>query len=313
MFSYISHALRLWEDIEREAEGGGASARCEVLWGQVKKLDRAVNKIAVFCQGRVSRLCDLVRQRIVFNSLNELHACVEAIQNDPELQIVRVKNRFDTKYAAQTTAGYRDVVLTVRVCSDDTRALGLSCHGAELQLAHRDMAQHLSAAQHARYLQYKSVMLFIRTTPGLPHKPTTARVFPFMHAGLRNASRDVQTRGSATPPATYSTRGSATPPATNRTCQGCAGVKSHLSAEDWAQRRELAQRMFPLDEVVDCVELRNDVTMRGFEVLNLRCSYQGGVLQARLLQTNQEMQQVDILCPSLPLSLCIQREKAAGM
>ena len=83
---------------------------------------------------------DLVRQRIVFENLSDLCACIEAIHLDRELEIVRMKNRFDLGYDGLVTAGYRDVVMTLRATTEATRSQGLSGHTVELQLAHKQMA-----------------------------------------------------------------------------------------------------------------------------------------------------------------------------
>jgi len=109
-----------------------------------------------FYHGDVSKLCDLVRQRIVFDSLTDLCWCLEEIGRDALFQVVCLKNRFDTHADVSRTAGYRDV----RVCTETTEELGVSGHVCELQLTHREMSLHLSPAQHKRYLGFKNATIF---------------------------------------------------------------------------------------------------------------------------------------------------------
>ena len=88
-----------------------------------------------------SRLMDLCRQSIVFDSLSCLASCLRVITNDPDTAVVRVKNRFDPSYKSAISGGYRDVVLNLRIFNSRTAALGVDCHICELQLLHRQFAE----------------------------------------------------------------------------------------------------------------------------------------------------------------------------
>ncbi len=57
--------------------------------------------------GDVSRLTDVCRQSVVFDGLAGVAACLRTIQADPEVAVLRVKNRLDRTYNARTSAGYR--------------------------------------------------------------------------------------------------------------------------------------------------------------------------------------------------------------
>jgi len=151
--------LRPWIDVEARGQ------QHRVIWTPIKTLDRAVHKASAFYQGDVSNLHDLVRQRLVLDSLQDLRTCLVAIAETPHLRIVSMKNRFDARAAVQRTVGYRDVTLVLRVVTELTDAMGVSGHGCELQLALRDLAALISPAQHTRYLAYKDVMHFKRTWP----------------------------------------------------------------------------------------------------------------------------------------------------
>ncbi len=67
----------------------------------------------------VSRLVDLCRQSIVFESPGGVAACLAAIAADPTVALCRVKNRLDPKYDAAKSAGYRDVGLNLRMVGPD--------------------------------------------------------------------------------------------------------------------------------------------------------------------------------------------------
>jgi hypothetical protein len=54
----------------------------------------------------VSRLVDVCRQSIVYASLTDLAAGLDAIASDPAVRLVRVKNRLSPGYSAVQSAGY---------------------------------------------------------------------------------------------------------------------------------------------------------------------------------------------------------------
>jgi hypothetical protein len=85
---------------------------------------------------------DLCRQSIVFDSAADVAACLRAIREDPDALVVRVKNRLDPAYDAAASAGYRDVVLNMRLCCAETVGLGVDGHVCEVQLIHRLFAEH---------------------------------------------------------------------------------------------------------------------------------------------------------------------------
>ena len=89
----------------------------------------------------VSRLVDLCRQSIIFEDIIDIAACLRAIGNDPDVRIVRIKNRLDPVYHASASAGYRDVVLNIRINNDQTAAMGIHGHVCEVQLLPRLIAE----------------------------------------------------------------------------------------------------------------------------------------------------------------------------
>jgi len=121
--SATSTELRLWSELEQDT-----AARARLRWPEIKHVDMAIQKMAIHYHGSTSQLVDVVRQRIVFDSLADICKCLEIITNDPDLEIVRFKNRFDPRKDALRTVGYRDVVVILRVVTLLTTRLGVAGH-----------------------------------------------------------------------------------------------------------------------------------------------------------------------------------------
>ena len=85
-------------------------------------------------------MVDLCRQCIIFEDVASVAACLQCIASDPEVRIVRIKNRLDRDYDSAQSAGYRDVGLNLRLVGPETRSLGLHAHVCEVQLILRSFA-----------------------------------------------------------------------------------------------------------------------------------------------------------------------------
>ena len=57
---------------------------------------------------------DVCRQCLVFESVADLAACFRAAAADPDVRLLRVKNRLDPAYDPAGTAGYRDLALNLQ-------------------------------------------------------------------------------------------------------------------------------------------------------------------------------------------------------
>ncbi len=116
----------------------------------------------VDCSQDASRLLDLCRQSIIFDSLAAVSDCLSEIAHDSSVRIVQVatrpvsvplavrcscccwrphsicaaqvKNRMDPAFDSARTAGYRDVVVNLQLVSEDAQLLGVARHICELQL-----------------------------------------------------------------------------------------------------------------------------------------------------------------------------------
>ena len=89
----------------------------------------------------VSGLVDLCRQCIVFEDLKDIAACMMVIKEDPEVRVLRVKNRHDLRHRPAITAGYRDVGINLQITCPETRDAGIDNHVCELQLIYKPFAE----------------------------------------------------------------------------------------------------------------------------------------------------------------------------
>eukprot|EP00286_Rhodomonas_abbreviata_P019771 CAMPEP_0181310446 /NCGR_PEP_ID=MMETSP1101-20121128/12590_1 /TAXON_ID=46948 /ORGANISM="Rhodomonas abbreviata, Strain Caron Lab Isolate" /LENGTH=158 /DNA_ID=CAMNT_0023417075 /DNA_START=171 /DNA_END=644 /DNA_ORIENTATION=- len=124
-----------------------------IKWAEIKRPERAVQKIVRSYNGDTSRLVDVSRENIVFENVEDLIRCLEVVDADPSAKVVRIKNRLDFSYNAMLTSGYRDVVMNLRLTTDLTRRLGIEEHVCELQLILRSYAELRSDEGHKRYVE----------------------------------------------------------------------------------------------------------------------------------------------------------------
>ena len=148
-----SSRLMAWTDIEHDP----LSLAC-VQWPLLKHVDRSVYNVSFFYHGDVSRLTDVVRQRLIFRSLADLESCLATILKDRELEVAGVTNAYCIHTDAFKTAGYRDMVLQLKLRNSATGFFGVSMHVCELQLVHSEMAGLYQDDRHRRILTYKDIM-----------------------------------------------------------------------------------------------------------------------------------------------------------
>ena len=82
---------------------------CELVRrGCLKPPSRAVEKAASCYRGDVSRLLDVARARLLFESAADLAACLELVcDQDPAVRLVRVKDWLHAAHDSDSTAGFR--------------------------------------------------------------------------------------------------------------------------------------------------------------------------------------------------------------
>ena len=83
-------------------------------------------------------------------------ACLQAMVDDKEVVIERIKNRLTFDYDTRISAGYRDVAVNFRVASEETAKMGIETHVCEVQLILRRFYELKSDEGHKRYVQFRN-------------------------------------------------------------------------------------------------------------------------------------------------------------
>jgi hypothetical protein len=105
---------------------------------------RAVQKVLRVYGSDCSLLVDICREIMVFDDLPDLIDMLHRLQEDAEVMIVRVKNRLSPEYDSALSAGYRDVMINIKLQTRETIALNVHHHIAELQLVLRAVYEYRS-------------------------------------------------------------------------------------------------------------------------------------------------------------------------
>ena len=77
---------------------------------------------------------DCCRQSLYYPDIASVIAGLKVIASDPEVEVMHVKNRLSPDYDVRVTAGYRDVIVNLRLRTESARRLNLDNHVLELQL-----------------------------------------------------------------------------------------------------------------------------------------------------------------------------------
>ncbi len=124
--------------------------------GVLKRVDRVIEKVVRSYTGDVSRVSDIVRQCIVFDTVHDICEAIRVLGADPEIQVMRIKNRMSPSYDARQSIGYRDVLLNMCIDLPLTRELGLFKHVCELQLILKSFVRHKTFEGHKRYVEFRN-------------------------------------------------------------------------------------------------------------------------------------------------------------
>uniref|UniRef100_A0A6U2FDA2 RelA/SpoT domain-containing protein n=1 Tax=Hemiselmis andersenii TaxID=464988 RepID=A0A6U2FDA2_HEMAN len=127
-----------------------------VYFTPMKRHRRCLEKLLRSYSNDPSRLLDIARGCIVFETFDHLHLCIKTIAADDNVVVERIKNRMSPDYDSARTAGYRDVCINLRIVNRPAQALGVELHACELQLLHRDYAALNSDDGHMRYMQARN-------------------------------------------------------------------------------------------------------------------------------------------------------------
>jgi hypothetical protein len=112
-----------------------------IKWARPKARQRAVEKLFRSYNFDVSRLLDCCRQSLYFETIGGLLICLQTINSDPSVQVLRMHNKLRPTYDATATAGYRDVLVNLRVKTEEAALLGVDWHVCEVQLVLLEFAK----------------------------------------------------------------------------------------------------------------------------------------------------------------------------
>mmetsp|Transcript_74915 Transcript_74915/g.200976 ORF Transcript_74915/g.200976 Transcript_74915/m.200976 type:complete len:564 (-) Transcript_74915:54-1745(-) len=128
-----------------------------IKWGKIKSLSRSIEKVSRVYHQDASRLIDLVRQTVIYREVCDLKAGLAAMQRDPDVTLLRIKNRLDPAFNASDSAGYRSVAVNLRLSTPETVALGVDLHVCEVQLILQSMAELASEEGHKHYAKFRNL------------------------------------------------------------------------------------------------------------------------------------------------------------
>ena len=80
-----------------------------------------------------------------------------SLVDDPELELVRVKNRLHASFDAISTAGYRDVLVNGRFTNEAAVRFGVDQHVFEIQLILKPFAHLKTEEGHRNYKLYRDL------------------------------------------------------------------------------------------------------------------------------------------------------------
>jgi len=142
--------FRRWSDVE------GTQDEELVKWSCLKKYHRATEKVTRSYGYDTSRLLDVCRHAIIFETIKDLSRCLDVIVGDTDVSIERIKNRFSRAYDPDESAGYRDFSINLRLVTPETIALGVEAHVCEVQLILKSFANIKTLNGHKRYIAWRN-------------------------------------------------------------------------------------------------------------------------------------------------------------
>lgn len=121
----------------------------------VKRWKRAIEKLFRSYQGDASKLIDLVRGSVGFETVDELALYFGRIVADRRVVVLSIKNRFASDYDSRLSAGYRNLALTLVIVDDFTLENQVEEHVCELQLGLSAHQKLKNDEGHVRYVSWR--------------------------------------------------------------------------------------------------------------------------------------------------------------
>mmetsp|Transcript_32411 Transcript_32411/g.75496 ORF Transcript_32411/g.75496 Transcript_32411/m.75496 type:complete len:1076 (-) Transcript_32411:1022-4249(-) len=140
---------------------GGPVSRNRFVLGGLKSVASCVRKLDVAYSRDVSRLVDLCRETIYFDSVANITACLRAIAADEIIEIVRVKSTMDPIGVRESEegalfAGMRFVKVNLKlVGSEEARSLCVDQHVVELLLVLTDIGRVQTEEMRSAYREWR--------------------------------------------------------------------------------------------------------------------------------------------------------------
>jgi hypothetical protein len=128
-----------------------------VKWPLLKKSSRMLEKLARVYKGDPSHLADIVRFSLFFDTFTDLTQALGCIVTDFDTKVERVKSRLSLGHDSNATAGYRDVMLNLRVCNKEAAMLGCDTNLCEIQLVLKSFGKLKTAQGHERYVMFRDL------------------------------------------------------------------------------------------------------------------------------------------------------------
>lgn len=125
---------------------------------EVKRRNRAIEKLFRSYSGDAARLVDLVRSSINFSTVDGLLEAVERIKADERVAVLKFKNRFDASYDSRDSAGFRNVALSLILVDEFTVSRGIDMHICELQLGLKFIDIIKNDNGHRRYVEWRDML-----------------------------------------------------------------------------------------------------------------------------------------------------------
>lgn len=123
----------------------------------LKSPERAIAKVARTYKGRPWHLTDICRRTIICDDIAGIECTLRAIVMDSDVEILRMKNRFDPA-APQLSTGYRDLNMNLRIKSAAATALGVHFFVTELQVMLTSFFELKAHAAHEDYEHWRNLM-----------------------------------------------------------------------------------------------------------------------------------------------------------
>jgi len=152
-----AQATRLDDIFQAQVQKWAVDAGAKSLRAPLKGQKRMMQKVMRHYSGDPSRVCDLVRATLVFESFQSLLDGLKMIASDDAARVERIKNRFDSAYDATQSAGYRDVSIVMRIRTAESRAAGTDKHLCELQLQLAPILAVKSDEGHKKYVKWRNI------------------------------------------------------------------------------------------------------------------------------------------------------------